>query len=147
MKKTGQWIFAILFILIFGMSMTSACSKNEEQEGIANYPVVGIWHASTSWHEITQYTILGKIHEVDDLYQLDVYFDFREDGTLLNKRTLSMNGIDWEDDLTDWTIMNLTWTVAENIITLSNGKQYVIVDNQFDDLYPGNKILHYIKEN
>ena len=148
MKKTGQRIFTILFMLILGMGMASACSKNEEveQEETVDYLVVGIWHASTSWHEITQSTILGQVHEFDDLYQLDVYFDFREDGTLLNKRTLSMNGIDWEDDLTDWTIVNLTWTVSKNVITLSSGKQFVIVDDQFDDLYPGNIILHYKKE-
>ena len=146
MKKVRKWFLSILFIFILGMVMLSACSGNERQEG-TDYPVVGIWHASASWHEITQSTILGQIHEFDDVYQLDVYFDFREDGTLLNKRRLSMNGIDWEDDLTDWTIVNLTWTVSKNVIKLSNGKHYVIVDNQFDDLYPGNIILHYIKEN
>lgn len=148
MKKTRQWMFAIVFILILNIGVASACSKNEEREEVEviDYPVIGIWHASTSWHEITQSTILGQIHEFDDFYQLDVYFDFREDGTLLNKRTLSMNGIDWEDDLTDWTIVNLTWTVSKNVITLSSGKQYVIVDDQFDDLYPGNIILHYKKE-
>ncbi len=58
-----------------------------------------------------------------------------------------MNGIEWKDDFTDWVILNITWTVSGNVITLSSGKQYVIVDDQFDDMYTGNKILHYIKEN
>lgn len=148
MKKARQWLFVVVSILIFSVCMMSACAgQTGQEEEEEDYPVVGIWHASTSWHEITHSNIGGLSHDFDDLYQLDIYFDFREDGTLRNKRTLSMNGIEWKDDFTDWVILNITWTVSGNVITLSSGKQYVIVDDQFDDMYTGNKILHYIKEN
>lgn len=66
---------------------------------------------------------------------------------LLNKRTLSMNGIDWEDEYTDWVILNLKWSVSENVITLSSGKKFVINNNKFDDIYPNpQKVLHFKKE-
>ena len=56
-------LMAILFSLILFSCVFSACDKQSEPEK-PNYPVAGIWHASASWHEITQSTILGKPYEL-----------------------------------------------------------------------------------
>jgi lipoprotein len=143
MTKIKNITLAIVVILVAILSSTAlvACTDNEE-ETKNNYPVVGIWHATATWHEDNPYNYGG------DTYKLDVYFDFREDGTLKNKRTLSLNGYSFNDSYSDWVIVNVTWSVKDNVITLSSGKQFVIVDDEFNDTYPNPKmILHYKKEN
>ncbi len=136
-------MLAIVMILIAVISSIAliACTNNEE-ETENNYPVAGIWHAQATWHEDNPYNYGG------DTYKLDIWFDFREDGTLKNKRTLSLNGHSFNDSYSDWVIVNVTWSVKGNVITLSSGKQYVIVDDEFNDTYSNPKmILHYKKEN
>lgn len=138
-RKSIVKIFIELISLILFTSFFVACSNNTE-ETENNYPVAGIWHAQATWHEDNPYNYGG------DTYKLDIWFDFREDGTLRNKRTLSLNGYTFNDSLSDWTIINLTWTVKNNIITLSSGKQYVIIDDEFNDTYPNPQmILRYKK--
>ena len=133
-NKLTQILLLVLTILVL-LLVLAACPKNDD------YPVVGIWHAHASWHEDNPYNYNG------DNYELDIYFEFREDGTLRNKRTLTWNGIELGDDFSDWVIVNLTWTVSGNTITLSSGKTYVIIDDEFNDTYTNPKlILHYKKE-
>ena len=134
-KKTVVPVF-LLIIISLSTLIFVACPKRED-----DYPVAGIWHAHATWHEDSPFNYGG------DNYVLDIYFEFREDGTLRNKRTLTVNDYELKDDFSDWVILNLTWTVNGNIITLSSGKTYVIVDNQFDDTYANPQlILHYKKE-
>ncbi len=138
-KKSIVKIFIGLICVILYTSFFVGCSPNTE-EPENNYPVAGIWHAQATWHEDNPYNYGG------DTYKLDIWFDFREDGTLRNKRTLSLNGYTFSDSLSDWTIINLTWTVKDNIITLSSGKQYVIIEDEFNDTYPNPQmILRYKK--
>ena len=138
-KKTAkQVVLPILLIILIALSTTIfvACPKQED-----NYPVAGIWHARATWHEDSPMNYGGYN------YVLDIYFEFREDGTIRNKRNLKMNDFEVKDDFSDWVILNLTWTVSANTITLSSGKTYVIVDDQFDDIYGSTQIiLHYKKE-
>ena len=135
-KVVFSFIGTLLILLI--ASFFVACGDDvEETEN--NYPVVGIWHAQATWREDNPYNYGG------DICKLDIWFDFREDGTLKNKLILLVNGYTLSD--TDWIIANLTWSVKDNVITLSNGKQFVIVDDEFNDIYPDPKmILHYKKE-
>ena len=138
-RKSFVKIFVGLIFFVLITVFFAACTTNTE-EPENNYPVVGIWHAQATWHEDNPYNYGG------DTYKLDIWFDFREDGTLRNKRTLSLNGYTFNDSLSDWTIINLTWTVKDNIITLSSGKQYVIIDDEFNDTYPNPQmILRYKK--
>lgn len=142
MFKSRKVVFsfiATLLIVIIASSFIACTDDTEETEN--NYSVVGVWHAQATWHEDNPYNYGG------DTYKLDIWFDFREDGTLKNKRTLSLNGYTFNDSYSDWVIVNATWSVKENVITLSSGKQYVIVDDEFNDTYPNPKmILHYKKE-
>ena len=122
--------------IIFTTLILVACPQNN------NYPVVGVWHATASWHEESPYNYNGYD------YVLDVYIEFRDDGTIRNKRTLSINGNMLSDEFSDWVIVNATWSVSENVITLSSGKKYVIIDDEFNDTYPNPQIiLHYKKDN
>lgn len=128
----------LLFITIIGPFI--ACTKVSVEQKM-NYDVVGVWYAQATWHEDNPYNYGG------DTYTLEIWFDFREDGTLRSKRTLSLNGYQFEDDYSNWVIVNLTWSVDKNIITLSSGKQYVIVDDEFNDTYTNPQmILHYRKK-
>ena len=137
MYKTKKIILSLLLTItiIFIALIFVACPKDN------SYPVVGVWHATASWHEDSPYNYKGYN------YVLDVYLEFREDGTIRNKRTLSVNGNMISDDFSDWVIVNATWSVTDNIITLSSGKKYVIVDDEFNDTYPNPQIiLHYKKD-
>ena len=137
-KNLFSFITTLLIIMII-FSFTGCTDEPEEKE--ENYPVVGIWHAQATWHEDNPYNYGG------DTYKLDIWFDFREDGTLKNKHTLSLNGYTFNDSYSDWVIVNVTWSVKGNVITLSSGKQYVIVADEFNDTYPNPKmILRYQKE-
>lgn len=138
-KVTFSFITVLLFVLIIANFFIACNDVSEETEN--NYPVVGVWHAQATWHEDTPYNYGGYT------YKLNNWFDFREDGTLKNKRTLSLNGHTFNDHYSDWTIVNATWSVKGNVITLSSGKQYVIIDDEFNDTYPNPQIvLHYQKE-
>ena len=133
-KATVAFLLALFICLGF-----VACQKPEPTEQIKNYPVAGIWHAQESWHEDNPYNYGG------DTYTIDVYFDFLEDGTLRNRSTLTLNGRLLSDS--DWIIVNLTWKIQGNIITLSSGKQFIIVDDEFNDIWPSPKLtLHFTKE-
>ena len=137
MYKTKKITFTLLLIILimFVTLIFVACPKSND------YNVVGIWHARASWHEDSPYNYNGYN------YVLDVYIEFREDGTIRNKRTLSVNGNMLSDDFSDWVIVNATWSITDNIITLSSGKKYVIVDDEFNDTYPNPQIiLHYKKD-
>ena len=138
--KRKAFLFIItLLALIVTVFFVVRAENPEEKEN--NYPVTGIWHAQATWREDNPYNYGG------DKYKLDIWFDFREDGTLKSKHTISLNGYVFNDSYSDWVIVNLTWSVKGNIITLSSGKQFVIVDDEFNDIYPDPKmILHYKKE-
>lgn len=141
MSKSIKTLFSfIVTLLIVIIASTFVACTDEPKETENNYPVVGIWHAQATWHEDNPYNYGG------DTYKLDIWFDFREDGTLRNRRTLSLNGYTFNDSYSDWIIVNVTWSVKGNVITLSSGKQYVIVDDEFNDTYPNQIILHYKKE-
>lgn len=138
-RKVVFPFFATLLIVIIASFFVACTDDTEETRN--NYPVVGIWHAQATWHEDNPYNYGG------DTYKLDIWFDFREDGALGTKRTLSLNGYTFNYSYSDWFIVNVTWSVKENVITLSSGKQYVIVDDEFNDIYSDPKmILHYKKE-
>lgn len=138
-KKPILTFIVVLLVVMIASSFVACTDDPEETDD--NYPVVGIWHAQATWHEDNPYNYGG------DTYKLDIWFDFREDGTLKNKRTLSLNGYSFNDSYSDWVIVNVTWSVKGNVISLSSGKQYVIVDDEFNDTYPNPQmILHYKKE-
>lgn len=126
-----------LFILLLTTVAFSACGANSETK---NYPVEGVWHAHATWHKDTPYNYGGYN------YTLDLYYDFRSDGMFKYKMLLILND-NIEITNTDWCIANITWTVEGNVIKFSNGKkQYVIVDDQFDDEFPNPRMtVHYKK--
>lgn len=141
-KKNFLTFFTIALSLFLVSSIFTACNSasinQDSEETKSDYPVVGIWHAQSTWHENNPYNYGG------DTYRLDIWFDFKADGTARNKYTLTYNGYTVQNS--DWFIANGTWSVKGNVITLSNGKQFVIVDDEFNDIYNSNIILHFKKE-
>ena len=145
MKQKKFLLVLILVIAIaFGSLCFVACGDDEEDN---NYPVVGVWHAVATWQEDNTFTLGGQTHRIIDNYKVDFYFDFREDGSILKKNIVTVNDYVMHTDNEEWNIFNVTWSVKGNVITLSSGKQFVIVDNEFDDTFPAqNILLRYKKE-
>ena len=135
-----RYLFVLLSAILTIMMLSfGACSKEQEEE-VPDYPVVGVWHAHEEWHEDDPY----NRYDGDDL-TLDVYFEFFADGTLRNRLSMTLNKIPISD--TGWVIFNGSWSVEKNVITLSSGRQFVIIDDEFNDTYPKPKmILHFFKE-
>ncbi len=140
MKKKFIINVSIFILLLLTTVAFTACSKKDAEP--KNYPVEGIWHAHATWHRDNPYNYGG------DNYTLDLYYDFHSDGTFKYKALLILND-NIEITNTDWCIANITWTVEGNVIKFSNGKkQYVIVDDQFDDEFPNPRMtVHYKKVN
>ena len=127
--------FSVIMVLSFG-----ACNKQKEETEEADYPVVGLWHAHEEWLDEDPY---GRYD--GDYVTLDVYYEFFEDGTLRNRLSSTLNGRTLSD--TGWVIFNGSWSVEKNVITLSSGRQFVIIDDEFNDIYPKPKMtLHFFKE-
>ena len=140
-KKAILIFTAILIVITAVCSVACTDDIDNTEKTKDDYDVAGIWHAQATWHEDSPYNYNGYT------FKLDIWFDFKQDGTLKTKRTLSINGYSFEDSLSDWTIVNATWSVEGNVIKLSSGKQFVIVDDEFNDTYPDPQmILRYRKE-
>lgn len=143
MKRKKILLFLALAIVIAcGCLSFVACGKDKD-----NYPVEGVWHAVAAWQEESTFTFGGYTSRIIDNYKIDLYFDFRADGSILKKSVASINDHVMHTDNEEWNIFNLTWSVKGNVITLSSGKQFVIVDDEFDDIFPAkNILLRYKKE-
>ena len=138
MKKVFGIILSVAVLLSCGAILLGCDTDKEKQDD--NYPVAGIWHAGYVWHEDNPYNYGG------DTYRIDIWMEFRDDSTMKIKQMMKLNGHIMNDN-SDWIILNMTWTVNKNIITLSSGKQYVIIDDTFNDTYPGlGTVLHCTKE-
>lgn len=144
MKQRKVLLSLTLAVAIaFGCLCFAACGGEKED----NYPVAGIWHAVAAWKEDTTITLGGMTSRIIDKYNVDFYFDFREDGSILKKSIVTVNNYVMHTDNEEWNIFNVTWSVKGNVITLSSGKQFVIVDDEFDDVFPAkNILLRYKKE-
>ena len=55
--------------------------------------------------------------------------------------TLELNNYQLSDS--GWITLNLTWNVEGNVIKLSSGKQFVIADDCFNDIYPNPEMVLY----
>ncbi len=141
MKQKKFVLYPVLAIaLVLACLGLGGCVDDEPDEP-ANYPVAGIWHAVAAWQEENNVKLGGYTYHIVNDYQIDFYFDFREDGAILKKTISHMNGNLVPTDNDEWNIFNETWTVKGNVLTLSSGKRYVIVDDEFDDVFPSKNIL------
>lgn len=129
-------IFCLFMALLFATLCLCACKDKSENEQ-EDYPVLGIWHAHNVVKKDNPYNYGG------DTVIYDFYFEFAEDGVVKNRGIITLNNRLISDS--GWVIANRTWSVDKNVITFSNGKQFVINDDEFDDLYD-NMVLRYIKE-
>lgn len=135
MKKKLAFIVFAFMLAVVTLSV-GACKEQDED---TNYHVAGIWHAHAEWHVDNSYNYGG------DNFTLDVYYEFNEDSTLRNRLSMTLNTRPFSD--TGWVIFNGSWEVNKNTITLSSGKQFVIIDDEFNDTYPNPKmILHFFKK-
>ncbi len=142
-QKKILLVLTVVVAIAFGCLCFVGCGDDEEN----NYPVAGIWHAVATWQEESTFTLGGQTTVIIENYKVDFYFDFRPDGSILKKNIVSINDHIMHTDNEEWNIFNLTWSVKGNVITLSSGRQYVIVDDEFDDTFPAkNILLRYKKE-
>lgn len=138
MKKKLITFGLSILILLCLTAVMSACGDDKKES--SDYNVTGIWHARETWHEDSPYNYGGYN------FELNVWFEFCEGGAMRNRVSLTANDKTMSD--TGWVIFNGTWSVEGNKITLSSGKTYMIVDDEFNDTYPNPKmILHFYKEN
>ena len=138
-------VVTTVVVIVLGILCCVACIDDDEKEN--NYDVEGIWHAVAAWQEEKTFTLLGKTTTIIDDYKVDFYFDFRADGSVLKKSVAYINDHILHTDNEEWNIFNVTWSVKGNVITLSSGKKFVIVDDEFDDVFPAqNILLRYKKE-
>lgn len=132
-KKIVKVVVGIIVLLL--MFCFVAC-----EQPVENYDVVGTWKAEASWHENNPYNYGG------DNYKLTVLWEFRSDNTMKIKQTIILNNNITVVD-TGWVIFNGTYSVKGNTIVLSTGKEYVIVDDVFNDIFPDPKmVLTYSKQ-
>lgn len=126
-------VFAVsVLVLLF---FTSCIEAEEPGPIVQNYPVQGVWQAKATWHEENPYNYGG------DTYVLEIYYDFQEQGVVKNRMTLELNDYQLSDS--GWITLNLTWNVEGNVIKLSSGKQFVIADDCFNDIYPNPEMVLY----
>ena len=144
MKQKKILLFLTLgVVIVLGCLCFVACGDDEED----CYPVEGIWHAIVVWQQTNKFTLGGQTYQITDNYQIDFYFDFRPDGSILKKAVTTINDHIMHTDNEEWNIFNATWSVKGNVITLSSGRQFAIVDDEFDDTFPAqNILLRYKKE-
>lgn len=132
--KIFNFAFALL-VLVFACITVGCDNADEETPAVQNYPVQGTWRAEVTWHEENPYNYGG------DTYVLEMLFDFLEQGVVKNRMTLQLNNYTLSDS--GWITLNLTWQVEGNVITLSSGKQFVIYDDCFNDIYPNPRMILY----
>ena len=139
MKKFLHVLAVVLIFVTVGSLFVSCGTDNTSQIGTDNdYPVEGIWHAHINWEKDWGYNITYT-------YDVDMYYNFIEGGVVKLKMIFKQNGTALNDD--EWAIANYTWSVECNTIYLSSGAQFVIFDDEFNDIYPDPKlVLHYRKE-
>lgn len=143
LQKKILLFLTLLIAIVFGCGCFVACVDDADN----NYPIVGVWHAVATWREEQTFTLGGYTSKIIDNYKVDFYFDFREDGAVMKKSVIAINDRVMHTDNEEWNSLNLTWSIKGNILTLSSGKQYVIVDDEFDDVFPAkNILLRYKKE-
>ena len=136
MDAARKILYFIFIALIFSIVCLCGCKDNEEEE-LLNYPVIGIWHAHNEIKQNNPYNYGG------DTITYDFYFEFAENNVIKNRIIINLNNRLLSD--TGWVIANETWSVNKNVITFSNGRKFVITDDEFDDLY-NNMIIRYFKE-
>ncbi len=143
-RKKILLVLTLVIAIVLGSLCFVACGDDEDDD---NYPVEGIWHAVAAWQNETKFTLGGQTTKIIDNYKVDFYFDFRADGSVLKKSVAYINDHILHTDNEEWNIFNVTWSVKGNVITLSSGKKFVIVDDEFDDVFPAqNILLRYKKE-
>ena len=142
-QKRITLLLALTVMSVFVCLCFVACGDDAKND----YPVAGVWHAIAAWREESSFTFGGQVFQMADDYQIDFYFDFRPDGSVLKKSIITIGDYVMHTDNENWNILNVTWSVKNNVITLSSGKQFVIVDDEFDDvLVSKNILLRYKKE-
>ena len=133
-SKRFVMLMACTIILMLMLSFVSCESPVE------NYDVTGTWVAEATWHEDNPYNYGG------DNYKLTILWEFKSDNTMRIKQTIKLNNNITVVD-TGWIIFNGTYSVKGNTIVLSTGKEYVIVDDVFNDIFPDPKlVLTYSKQ-
>ena len=143
-RKKILLVLTLVIAIVLGSLCFVACGDDEDDN---NYPVEGIWHAIATWREDNTITLLGQTHRIIEDYKVDFYFDFRADGSVMKKSVISINDRILHTDNEEWNILNVTWSVKGNVLTLSSGRKFVIVDDEFDDTFqPRNILLRYKKE-
>lgn len=143
-QKKKLLIPALTIVMAVSCLCFAACGKDDVDD---NYPVAGVWHAVATWREDNTFTLGGQNYRIIDDYQVDFYFDFRPDGSVMKKSIIRVNNSIMHTDNEEWNILNVTWSVKGNVITLSSGIKFVIVDDEFDDTFPAkNILLRYKKE-
>lgn len=103
-----------------------------------NFTVIGVWTATESWHQNSSLNYGGND------YVLTVSYDFQENNVVQSRTVLKMNGKVIRD--TEWIILNSTWAANDNVITLSNGKKFVIANEEFNDLWSNPQIVLHFKK-
>lgn len=128
---------ALVFITV-GILFTSCGTDASQTKTEYDYPVEGIWHTHANWEKEFGYNVIST-------FDLDIYFNFIKGGVVKVKTVLARNGVAMNDD--DWAIADYTWSVEGNVIFLSTGKQYIIYDDEFNDIWPDPwLVLHFRKE-
>lgn len=134
-KQKNILCIRLMFVLIFLCTIALCFSGCNEKS--SDYPVMGIWHAHNEVKKDNPYNYGG------DTVVYDFYFEFAENGVVKNRCIITLNSRPLSD--TGWVIANRTWSVSKNVINLSNGRQFVVKDDEFDDVY-NNMVLRYYKE-
>ena len=135
-NKIVLWLACILALVTCCLCF-AACGDGKSND----YPVEGVWHAVAAGCEENTFTFGGQTTKIIDNYKVDFYFDFRADGSVMKKNIMSINNYIIHTDNEEWNIFNVTWSVKGNVLTLSSGRQFVIVDDEFDDTFPAKDIL------
>lgn len=123
-----------VFAILVSVSLFMACADGAEIEA-EDYQVEGIWLAEATWQVDNPYNYGG------DTYELQVYFDFQEQGVVKYRSSITYNGRLASD--TGWVVLNMTWSVDGNVISLSGGKKFVISDDCFNDTYSNPEMVLY----
>ena len=140
MNKLNRITYILLSIFL--MISLTACSNNndhDKNEKSVNYSVVGIWCANVEIRRDNPYNYGG------DKYYFEFFIEFNTDGSMRNRSTTRYNGILMSD--TDWINSNSTYTVENNVIKISTGKNFVIINDEFNDYWTEQNVtLKYKKQ-
>lgn len=141
MKNCNRIIF--IFLSVFLICLLTGCTENGSKgknSESTNYNVVGIWKAEVEIHKDNPYNY------GEDNYYYEFFLEFNLDGTMRNRGIIKYNGRLMSD--TDWMNANATYIVENNVITISTGKSWVIINDEIHDMWTAqNLIVKYKKLN